>query len=63
MTDAEIFAQQDEAFWYIDLCLQTLHRLPCEIDALLTCRAYTEMQAYSVIKRAMEALTRAFQEG
>lgn len=62
MTDTELFAAQDPDFWYIDLCLETLHRLPIEVDALLLCRTYTELQAYQLIKNAMTRLTRAFQE-
>lgn len=62
MSDVELFAAQDEQFWYIDLCIEKLHRLPTEVDALLLCRAYTELQAYQLIKSAMLKLTRAFME-
>ena len=56
LTDAEIFAQQGDPFWYVDLCLEKLHRLPSEVDPLLLCREYTEIQAYHVVKRAMNEL-------
>lgn len=49
-------------FWYIDLCIQELHRLPAEITPLLTQRAYTELQAYNLVKRAMEELQRRFHD-
>jgi len=62
MTDAEVFAAQDEQFWYVDMCVEKFHRLTVEVDALLTCRAYTELQAYQLIKSAMLKLTRSFQE-
>ena len=61
-TDAELFAQQEEAFWYIDFCVEQLHRLPTEINPILTCRAYTELQAYSIVKQAMNRLIRDYQE-
>lgn len=56
LTDVELFAQQGESFWYIDLCLDQLHRLPSEIDPILLCREYTEIQAYHTVKRAMNDL-------
>ena len=63
LTDREIFAQQaDDSFWFIELCLETLHRLPIEIDPLLLCRHYTELQAYHIIKKVMTGLIRTFEE-
>jgi hypothetical protein len=62
LTDAEIFAQQEDGFWYIDLCLDQLHRLPSEVDPLLLCREYTQLQAYNVVKRAMQELQQKFSE-
>lgn len=62
MSDVELFASQDEQFWYVDLCIERLHRLPSEIDPLLLCRTYTELQAYQIVKDAMTKLTRAFME-
>jgi hypothetical protein len=59
LSDVEILASDaSEEFWYIDLCTQLLHRLPSEIDPLLLCRTYTGLQAYHVVKRAMEELQR-----
>lgn len=61
LSDAEIFARQgDEEYWFVDLCLSQLNRLPCEIEPLLLCREYTVLQAHTIIKRAMEALSRTF---
>jgi len=61
LTDRELFAQQDDQFWYIEMCMETLHRLPHEIDPLLLMRQYTELQAYHIIKRAMTGLIRTFE--
>lgn len=61
LSDAELFARQgDEEYWFVDLCLESLHRLPCEIEPILLCREYTVLQAHSIIKRAMEGLSRTF---
>jgi hypothetical protein len=61
LTDRELFAQQaDDDFWYVGLCLEQLHRLPSEVNATLLCREYTELQAYQLVKRAMEALASEF---
>jgi hypothetical protein len=63
LTDAEIFARQgNDDFWFVDLCLEKLHRLPIEVEPLLLCRHHTELQAYHVIRSAMADLARAFQE-
>lgn len=56
LTDAELFARQGDPFWYIDLCLGQLHRLPSEVNPLLLCREYTEIQAYHLVKQAMQEL-------
>lgn len=53
MSDAELFDQQAEQYWYINMCLTTLHRLPSEIDQLLLCREYTELQAYAIVQRTI----------
>lgn len=61
LTDRELFAQQPDDFWYWEFCTETLHRLPIEIDPLLLCRHYTELQAYHIVKRAMTGLIRTFE--
>lgn len=61
LTDREIFAAQPDEFWYIDLVLTTLHRLPSEVDPLLLCREYTELQAYSIVKKYMTQLINVFE--
>jgi hypothetical protein len=59
LTDVEVLAgDASEEFWYTDLCLEKLRRLPSEIDPLLLCRTYTNLQAYHVVKRAMDELQR-----
>lgn len=62
MTDAELFGRAPDQFWFIDLCLDKLHRLPSEVDQVLTCREYTQIQAYHIVKRAQDMLQRAFRE-
>lgn len=56
MTDLELFARAPEEFWYIDLCVDKLHRLPSEIDPVIGCREYTALQAHALITRAMGEL-------
>src|SRR4051794_31746202 len=35
LTDAEIFARQgNDGYWFVDLCLEKLHRLPIEVEPL-----------------------------
>ena len=61
MTDVEIFAQEaTDEFWYTSLCIEQLHRLPSEVDQLLTCREYTLLQAHSIVRKAMTELARTF---
>jgi hypothetical protein len=63
LSDAEVFAQQGgEEYWYTKFCVTDLHRLPCEVDPILTCREYTQIQAYHMIERAMEGLARTFKD-
>ncbi len=62
LTDAEILAQDaNDDFWFISMAVETLQRLPSEVEPLLTCREYTTLQAHSIIRRAMGELTRRFQ--
>lgn len=56
LTDAEIVSRATDDFWYIDLCVDQLHRLPSEVDPILTCREYTHLQAYSLVKRTLHKL-------
>lgn len=58
MTDLELFARAPDAFWYVDLCLEKLGRLPSEVDPLLGCREYTTIQAYHIVKKAMDEIAR-----
>lgn len=61
LSDQEIFARSGaDEFWYIQLCLETMHRLPSELDSVLLCREYTLLQAYHIIKKAMGSLVKTF---
>lgn len=53
LTDAELFASQTDEYWFVDLCMEQLHRLPSEINPIITCREYTKLQAYYIVKRAI----------
>jgi len=48
--------------WYVSLCLEDLHRLPSEINDILTMREYTLLQAHAVVKRAISDMQRAFRD-
>lgn len=61
LSDAEVLAQDaDDQFWYVSLVTETLHRLPSEIDPILTMREYCTLQAHSIIRKAMTELQRRF---
>jgi hypothetical protein len=62
LTDAEILARDaNDDFWFVSLALESLHRLPSEVEPLLSMREYGVMQAHSMVQRAMTELTRRFQ--
>lgn len=62
LSDAEILARDaNDDFWFVSLCIEQFHRLPSEIEPLLTCREYTVLQAHSIVARAMGEITRRFQ--
>lgn len=61
LTDVEVLAQDaTDDFWYVSLCVEQFHRLPSEVDPILTMREYTVLQAHSIIRKAMGQLTRQF---
>ena len=60
LTDVELMNRSPDDLWYLDLCIDQLHRLPSEIDQIILCREYTALQARSVVKRAQADLTRVF---
>lgn len=60
LTDAELFADQDDEFWFIDLAITALQRLPDELAPMLTCRGYTQLQAYFIVKSTIARLSHAF---
>lgn len=61
LSDAELFMRQaTDDHWYVSLCIEDLHRLPSEINPILTMREYTLLQAHSIIKRAISDQQRQF---
>ena len=61
LTNLELVTRATDELWYLDLCLDTLHRLPSEVDTVLLCREYTALQARGIIKQAQERISRVFQ--
>jgi hypothetical protein len=63
LTDAELFMQQaTDDHWFVSLCIEDLHRLPSEINPILTMREYGVLQAHAIIKRAISDMQRAFRD-
>lgn len=60
LTDLELFSRLSDEGWYIDLCVDQLHRLPSEIDPVLGCREYTMLQARAIVRQAQAVLMRKF---
>ena len=60
LSDVELMNRSTDDVWFIDLCLNTLHRLPSEVEPLMGCREYTTLQAYFVVKQAQSRMTASF---
>jgi hypothetical protein len=60
LTDLELFGRLTDDGWYLDLCVDSLHRLPSEVDPILGCREYTLLQARSIVKQAQDQMSRRF---
>ena len=60
LSDLELFGRLTDEGWYVDLCLDSLHRLPSEIDPILGCREYTLLQARQIVKQAQDQLSHQF---
>lgn len=43
-------------YWFTDFCIEKLHRLPSEVEQYMTCREYTHLQAYYIVKGAYAVL-------
>jgi hypothetical protein len=56
LSDLEVLSRQTDDGWYMDLCLESLHRLPSEIDPILGCREYTALQARAIAAQARAQL-------
>lgn len=54
--------QATDDYWYVEMCVESLNRLPSEINPILTMREYGVLQAHSTIKRAISDMQRAFQD-
>jgi hypothetical protein len=61
LSDMELFGRLTDDGWYIEICIEQLHRLPSEVDPILGCREYTTLQARSIVKQAQSNLMRRFQ--
>jgi hypothetical protein len=61
LSDMELFGRLTDEGWYIDICIDQLHRLPSEVDPILGCREYTTLQARSIVKQAQSNLMQRFQ--
>ena len=57
LSDAELFAQQSEDLWFADFCLDSLHRLPSEVEPILLCREYTLLSARGLVREAIQSMT------
>lgn len=62
MTDVELMARSSDELWYVTLCLDDLHRLPSEVDPILTCREYTLLKARSIVLRAQQDLIQVYRK-
>jgi len=60
LSDMELMNRSPADLWYLDLCVDQLHRLPSEIDPIILCREYTALQARAIVKRAQTEMTRTF---
>lgn len=60
LTDTELMNRSTDDTWFIDLCLDKLHRLPSEIEPIMGCREYTSLQAFFIVKQAQQRMTQSF---
>ena len=54
LTDLEIVLRQKDELWFADFCLDTLRRLPSEVEPWIGMREIMMIQARGVIKQAQE---------
>lgn len=62
LTDIELMNRSTDETWFIDLCINQLHRLPSEVEPIMGCREYTTLQAFFVVKQAQSRMTQSFQK-
>jgi hypothetical protein len=60
LSDSELMHRMTDEMWFVDLCLNQLHRLPSEVEPLMGCREYTTLQAYFVVKQAQSRMAASF---
>lgn len=60
LTDLDLFGRLTDDGWYLDLCIDSLHRLPSEVDPILGCREYTTLQARAIVRQAQAQLSQRF---
>lgn len=57
-----MFYRSTDDLWYLDLCIDQLHRLPSEVDQVLLCREYTLLHARAIVKDAQQRLAQLFRD-
>lgn len=60
LTDVEVILRQTDEGWFADFCLETLQRLPSEVEPTITMRECTLIQARGIVKQAQGELTNRF---
>lgn len=62
LTDAEYLGLGTDEGWWYSLCLDSLHRLPSEVEPALTAREYELLKARAVVQTAYAKLADAQRE-
>lgn len=52
LTDAEYLGMGTDEGWWLSLCLDTMHRLPSEVEPTLTAREYELLKARALVQTA-----------
>lgn len=58
LSDVEVISRVTDEGWFCDVCLDSLHRLPSEVDPILGMREYNLLQARAIVKDAQARLVR-----
>lgn len=62
LTDAEYLGMGTDEGWFLGLCLDTMHRLPSEVEATLTAREYELLKARALVQTAYAKVLAAHHE-